>query len=370
MQEQLDYLDVRILEGLGIYGPRDLTSLAAQLDLNRGTVWKRVKHLSSLHLLKLHANVYHTNLGLKKAIVLAWASPGQENLLFECLRINDFRIHISRCYGTTEGCLGIYAIPKNHTSEFQDFIYEIEKRGLARSIGVVWSTCFQSVNPTSNWFDTNSETWVFPWDEWIKELVHETTKLPYTLVDPRDFPIKGDEIDLFILKELEKDATISFVDVAKKLNASRQIIEYHYRNHISKRGLIENVQVTVAPFDRKGESEPLFFNFRFEDEKRMARFALSLLDKPFAHTLGKVLNENALVAYLHFLSRKDFRRFIDALSKVIRRGLLYNYDFAFLDLEKTARETIRHDLFREGSWIYNHDEHMRKLEDLIGKHHL
>ncbi len=367
MQEQLDCLDVRILEGLGIYGPRDLTSLARQLGLNRGTVWKRVKHLSSLHLLKFHANVYHTNLGLKKAVVLAWAAPGRENTLFDCLNINDFRIYTCRCYGTSEGCLGIYAIPQDHTSEFRKFLYEIESLGLTRDIRLLWSTCFQSVNLTSNWFDIQSEAWVFPWDKWIQELIHEKTQLPYTLVDPKDFPIKGDETDLFILKELEKEATISFVDVAKKLNLPRQIIEYHYRNHILKRGLIENIQVAVAPFDRKGMSETLFFHFRFRDKEWMAKFAVSLLDKPFVHFLGKVLNEKALVAYLHFLSRNDFRRFMGALSQVIRMGFIKDYNYAFLDLEKTARETIRHEFFKDGTWIYEHDKHMKNLRDLVSK---
>lgn len=367
MEEKLDLIDAKILEGLGIYGPRDLTSLSKELSLNRGTVWKRVKRLSSLFLLKFHANIYHTYAGLKKAVVLAWATPGQESLLFDCLYLNDFCNYISRCYGTSEGCYGVFVIPRNHTSEFRQFLQEIEQLGVARRLRVLWSTCFQNVNLTSTWFDTRSETWVFPWDEWIKELVHENKKLPYTLVDPPNFPIKVDEIDLFILKELEKDATISFVSIAKKLNVTRQMIEYHYRNHILRRGLIEDIQVAVAPFDRKGMSEALFFHFKFEDEESMANFALSLLDKPFAHTLGKVLNEKALVAYLHFLSRKDFRGFVNALSKVVKMGFLKDYNYAFLDLEKTTRETIRYEFFKDGTWIYEHDKHMKNLRDLVSK---
>ena len=367
MKHRLDSLDVKILEGLGVYGPRDLTLLARELDLNRGTVWKRVRHLSSLHLLRLHANVYHTNLGLKKAVVVAWAVPGKEDLLFDCLCVNDYRVYISRCFGVSEGCVAVYTIPESHIPEFREFIGEIERSGLTKSVELVWSTCFQSVNPTSNWFDMRSETWVFPWDEWRQELALEGTELPYTLVDPKEFAMKSDEVDLFVLKELEKDATIDSVDIAKKLGTSRQVVDYHYKNHILKRGLIENVQVSVAPFDRKGLSEMVFFTLTFDDGESLARFALSLLDKPFAHTLGKVLGEHALIAYLHFLSRGDFRRFMGALSELVRDGRVRDYSFAFLDLDKTWRETVRHDLFKDGSWIYDHKGHLERVGELMRK---
>jgi len=179
--------------------------------------------------------------------------------------------------------------------------------------------------------------------------------------------MKGDETDLFVLKELEKNAMIDSVDIAKKLGTSRQVVEYHYRNHVLKRGLIENVQVSVAPFDRKGLSEPVFFTLRFDDDESLAKFALSLLDKPFAHTLGKVLNEHALVAYLHFLSRRDFRRFMDALSRLVRDGFVRDYGFALLDLDKTLRETVRHDLFKDGSWIYDHEGYLERVGELVKK---
>ena len=367
MKQRLDALDVRILEGLGAYGARDLMLLAEKLDLNRGTVWKRVRHLSSLHLLRLHANVYHTNLGLKKAVVVAWAVPGKEDLLFDCLRVNDYRVYISRSFGVSEGCVAVYTVPESHIPEFKEFVGEIERAGLTKSVELFWSTCFQSVNLTSNWFDMQSETWVFPWDDWRQEVGREGTELPYTLVDPKEFVMKGDETDLFILKELEKDAAIDSVDIAKKLGTSRQVVDYHYKTHVLKRGLIENVQVNVAPFDQKGSSEPVFLTVRFDDGKRLAKFALSLLDKPFAHTLGKVLGEHALVAYLHFLSRKDFRSFVGALSGLVRDGFVRDYSFALLDFDKTWRETVRHDLFKDKSWIYNHEEYLKQVRELVKK---
>jgi DNA-binding Lrp family transcriptional regulator len=365
MQARLDSADVKILEAVGTHGPRNLQLLATELGMKRGTVWKRVRRLSSHFFLEFHVNPYHTNLGLKKAVVIAWANPGKEDLLFDCMFVNDFRNFISRCYGGREGCFGIYVVPVDHIPEFNEFLCMLDELGLTSDQQVVWSTCFQNVNLTQNWFDAKTESWTFSWDDWVEELVIEGTELPYTLKDPASFTNKADYTDIFIVKELEKDAAISFVDIAKKLNVNRQNVERHYRDHVVKRGLIESVQVTISPFDRRGASEPLFFHFRFSDETKMAKFALSLLDKPFVHFLGKVLGVKALVAYTHFLSKNDFREFISALSKIINRGYLQDYNYIFIDLNRRARETVRHDLFENGSWRYDHKKHVKTLQDLV-----
>jgi DNA-binding Lrp family transcriptional regulator len=367
MQTKLDYQDIKILEVAGIYGPRNLQLLATELGMKRGTVWKRVKRLSSNFFLEFHVNPYHTNMGLKKAIVLAWANPGKEDLLFECLYVNDFRNFISRCYGTSEGCFAVYIIPVDHIAEFLEFLDTTKKMGLTREMQVTWSTCFQNVNPTQNWFDPRTESWTFSWNDWIEEIPNKETQLPYTLVDPKSFTNHADYTDVFIIKELEKNAATSFVDIAKKLNTSRQNVERHYQDHVLKRGLIESVQVMVSPFDRRGTSEPVFFNFKFNNETQLAKFALSLLDKPFVHFLGKVLGDEALVSYMHFLSKEDFREFTGALSKVIVRGFLQDYSYVFIDLEKRARETVRHEFFNNGAWTYDHDRHIRSLRDLYDK---
>jgi hypothetical protein len=85
------------------------------------------------------------------------------------------------------------------------------------------------------------------------------------------------------------------------------------------------------------------------------------------HFLGKVLGEEALVSYTHFLSKRDFREFIGALSKVISRGFLQDYNYVFIDLDKRARETVRHEFFNNGVWAYEHDRHMRSLQDVYDK---
>lgn len=365
MHRNLDSLDIRILVGLTTYGPRNMTKIARKLGVNTELVRSRIKRLSSLFSLSLHINVYHTNLGLKKAIVFLEATPGYEETLFECLEIKGFCIYLTQCYGSVEGYFAFYAIPIGHETEFKNFLEEVEKLGLAKNIQVFWSTCFHTVNPTGNWFDPRTKTWMFPWDKWIEEIPTRGTELPYTLVDPKNWPVKADEIDIFILGELEKDATITLTEIAEKCGISLQRVQYHYQKHVIGLGLIEDFQIFFLPFNRE-VSDLFVFMFRFDDKEKMAKFTSSLIDKPFAYSVGKILGENAIIAQI-YLPRAEFRRFTDRLSKLSRTDFLKDYKYVIQDLRPGTwfREEMHHELFKNGSWIYDHKKHIQDLRKIV-----
>jgi len=365
MTKSLDSLDARILEGLAVHGPRNVNKLAKELDIPRGTVLSRIKRMSSSFYLRLVTTIYHTNLGMKKAVVFAKASPGSEDLLFNCLKVNKFYIYLSRVYGLFEGCVGIYIIPVQHTGDFEHFLDEIKKAGVMKDIDLRWSTCFHTVNRTRNWFDDNAGTWVFHWDEWVNEVFSSDSELPYTLRDPASFPLKADETDLFIVKELEKNAMVRLASIAKKLGVSLQNLRYHYRTHVVKNGLVETYQMAMMPFDR-ASSDMAFFVFRFGDSEKMGKFARTLLDKPFVIILGKILGDSSLVCQV-YLPRTDFRNFVDALSELARQHFLLEYKYVFQDLRpgKWSRETIPFELFKNGSWMYEHAKHVQALHNVL-----
>lgn len=364
MLEELDKIDVRILEGLAEYGPRNMSRVAKEIGIPRGTVLSRINRMSSSFYLRLLTTIYHTNLGMKKAVIFAKATPGQEDVLFNCLKVNKFYIYLSRCFGMFEGCVGIYVIPVEHTDEFEDFVLELKRLGITRDVELFWSTCFHTVNRTRKWFDDDKENWVFPWEKWLKEISSSESELPYTLKDPASFPLKADETDVFIVKELEKDATVSLVSIARKLGTTLQNVRYHYETHVVKHGLIETFQMAMFPFDR-ATSDTVFFIFKFDDNEKMGKFARSLLDKPFVFILGKILKENALVSQV-YLPRHELRNFIDALSKLARDNFLESYDYVVQDLRpgKWSRETIPFELFKNGNWTYEHSQHLVTLRAL------
>jgi DNA-binding Lrp family transcriptional regulator len=363
MVNGLDLLDVRILEHIDRYGPRNVSSIARKLGVPIETTRKRVKRLTSRFSTEFLANIYHTNLGLKKAFVFADAAPGYEDVLLECLKTNDFWLYVGRYYGRCEGCYGIYAFPVGHTQEFEEFAHCLERMEIGRNVRVMYSTCLHTVNMGKEWFDSDSQTWTFSWNKWIEEIPSEGTELPRTLVDPEDFPIKADYTDILILAELEVNSTASFHEIARVLNMTSESVAYHYKNHILRRGLLEKSQIFLLRFD-KAISDFSVFILRFDDRDKMAQVALSLLDKPFVHTMGKILGENALIFHM-FLPRNEFRSFVYSLSELVRMGILQTYEYMIEDFNKRASQTISFEYFKETSWVYDHEKHIENLRNIL-----
>lgn len=347
--------------------PRNLSIVAKNVGVHIETVRQRIQRMSSPFFeLVMFANIYHTNLGMKKAVIFVETDPKYEELALECLKVNDYFIYLSRCFGEFEGYLGIYVIPAEHCSKFEDFVHELQRLGIAKKTTIVWSTCFQRARFSHEWFDSNIERWSFEWEKWIEQISSsETAILPYTLQDPVAFPQLADEIDVLILKELEKNARFSMNDIAKTLKVPASAIRYHYLNHIIPRRLLEGFQLHLHPFGTP-LSEMAFFKFDFHSQEHMAKFAMSLLHKPFTKVLGKVLDENSLLCQMT-LPRQEFTRFIHSLSILIRKGLLRSYFYVLQEIEKSFRETIPYQFFKESSWIYDHNRDIEKLHKLAKK---
>ena len=362
---KLDETDVKILEAISLMGPRNLALIARHLQMPQTTVRFRVKRMLSSSILFSHLNTYHTNMGLKKVFLFVEAAPGLEDELLECLKVNDFWTFLCRIYGPYEGCGGIWTIPKANVDDFHIFLKTLQDAGVAKRAEGIWSTCIHGIPVKSRWFSAEEDAWIFKWNEWINEVETIEGELPYTLVEPVDWPILVDYEDVLIIKELEKNGLASLTDISKTLGINLEKVKYHFREHISKRELIEGYQAEIYRFSFP-LSEILFFKFEFDDYGKMKKFALSLNDKPIAINLGKVLGENALVSHI-YLPKREFRRFIDTLSTLIKRGLLKQYHYFIQDIHKTYRRTIPYEYFENGRWNYDNENHHKELKRILEK---
>jgi len=363
--KNIDETDVRILEGLSQHGPRNLAFIAKRLDMPTNTVRYRVKRMLDKSILFLHLNTYHTHMGLKKAVVFIEATPGFEDVLLDCLRVNDFWAFLCRVYGPYEGCGGIWTIPKENDRDFESFLQRLVYSGVAKSFEVNWTTCHEGVPVRNRWFNPDEKIWTFNWNEWTKEVETIEGELPWTLIEPDDWPIMVDYEDILIIKELEIDGRISLSDISKKLGISEEKLKYHFREHVSKRGLIEGYHIDIARFPIYF-SDYLFFRFEFDSYEKLVKFTISLHDKPFPINLGKVLGENTLISQM-YLPKHEFRRFIDVMSKLIKMGLLKRYRYFIQDLNSTQRQTIPYEHFEDGKWHYDNDEHLKDLRKILQK---
>jgi DNA-binding Lrp family transcriptional regulator len=361
MRKQLTAVDVKILQTLCEMGPRNLSEVARKIGISRELLRFRLKRMRDdpQLFLRMHTSIYHTNLGLRKAVVVLEAEPGMEQLLFDCLLVNGFWLYVCRSYGMGEGCTAIYAVPIEHCHEFEEFIYEMTRLRVAKSVRIYWSTCFQGGRITSEWFDCDKNGWVFNWDDWIKEIQTQSTDLPYTLIEPQAYPVCADELDVRMLEELEFDATVGLNKLAEALKISPQLAGFHFKEHLIKKNLIEGYEIFVM---RYGDSPSVMVMFilSFHGYEEFAKFARSLLNKSFVITMGKIIGEHSLMVEV-FLPTDEFRNFIDVLSKMARMKLVRSYGYVIQDLTKRRRQTIFPKFFKGKSWDYDHRNHMETL---------
>jgi DNA-binding Lrp family transcriptional regulator len=367
MNKRLIALDIKILQALGEVGPRNLSEVARAVGVPRATLRFRINRMINHPKvsLKCHATVYYPFIGMKKATVIAKASPGKEQLLFDCMKVNDFWTHIVRSYGEGEGCLGSYIIPIEHTEEFEEFLQTIKKMGVAEEISIYWSTCFKPGKIIPEWFNEKTLSWDLHWEKWLSEMEKADTELPSALIDPEKFSNYADEIDVFILGELEKDALQHLQNIARKLSVSLQRARYHYEKHLVEKKLLEDFEISICPYDPEGSDEVLFI-IEFHNQGYLAKFANSLLNKHFVRAVGKVLDEAILIIPMN-LPRKELRSFIDVLSDLTRKKTVKNYRYVIIDPRHYSRQTLPYRLFKRAKWTYEHQKYLRTLEELLQK---
>jgi DNA-binding Lrp family transcriptional regulator len=336
-----------------------MTRTAAKLKIPRETLRVRIKRLRAHFSLYVQANLYHTHIGLRKISLTAESKPGFEQVLYQYLKTHDYWLYVSQCIGVPR-CTALYGIPAGHEEEFEQFAEKLKEQEIVKNVSYFWTTCIHNINTTGTWFDSKTQEWTFPWDKWIREIHHCQGELPFTLREPDGYFQRADWIDIMILKELEKDYTIKFRALARKLAVPPQLIKYHYENHIIKDQMLEGPQVLAEHF--KGLSpDTCLFLFAFPNHENLRKFALSMMDKPFARAIGKTYGKNRLFARL-YLPRQQTRNFIEALSKLVQTGFLESYEYLIEDLSRTERQTISYEFFKDSQWEYNHEKYLRKLQ--------
>lgn len=313
--------------------------------------------------LRIHTSVYHTNIGLRKAVVFLEANPGMEQFLYDCLLINKFWLYVCRSYGMGEGCTAVYAVPVENCSELEEFLHSLTSLGVARTFDVYWSTCFQGGRITRDGFDDNLKKWVFSWDDWMVEVQKQGTDLPYTLVEAKSYFNYADEIDIRMLEKLEEDATRSLTEIARSLGISRQLARFHYKEHLVGKNLVEGYEVFVMRYG-SAPSIMVYFTITFHSHETFAKFTRSLLNKFFVLTMGKNLQEHRLIVEV-FLPPEEFRKFVEVLSKMVRLKLVKEYKYAIQDLGIRCRQTVSPPLFIGKSWVYDHKSQMTTLQQKI-----
>jgi len=359
----LDPTNAKILEGLGKHGPRNLLSLAKSIHLPPTTVSFRIKKLIEEGHLKIRSRLDYSKLGLMRATIIAEALPGFEDKLQRLIENIGYWTYVTKCYGRFNGFYSILAFPAENKKELETYLNEALRFKALSHYNLYWTTNFCEVAPNFDWFNFDRKEWHFKWHEWISEVLNGSQILSQRLLDPEGYPITADEVDLLILKELEKNGAVGFTQLAKVVGTTPQGIRYRYYKHVVKRKLIADYEVSIFPYPLQ-VSDMCSFVIDFENENVLARFSNTLNDKPFVLSFAKVIRQNSLIVHT-YTPKLEFPHLIESLSRLTRENIISNFFYATLDILSFKRQTVAYDLFKEGTWSYNQRDSVEKLKKSI-----
>lgn len=363
--KMLDSTNVKILEGLGKHGPRNILALAKSIGLPPKTVAFRMKKLMKEGLLQIRTNLDYSSLGLMKAVLIAESKPGQKKKLQQVIINLDYWTYMTRCYGKYDGYYTIFAFPAEYKKELEEYLDKAAQLEIFSRYIFYRTTNFTEVAPNFDWFDFQSKSWNFEWKRWIDEVQNASEKLPRKLMEPKTYSIRVDETDLLILKELEKDGTTKFTKLAEVVNITPQGVRYRYHQHIVGRSLLTDYEVATLPYPLL-TSEMCGFIIDFENEEKLAKFVNSLQDKPFIFSYGKAIGQHSLVVHA-YIPKTEFSKLIDSMNRLTEKKITTGFLYVTFDVASFRRQTTSYEFFKENKWTYDYKKKLERLKDVTDK---
>jgi DNA-binding Lrp family transcriptional regulator len=361
----LDSVNAKILEGMGRHGPRNTSFLARSVKLPATTVAFRIKKLIGKGYLHVRTNLDHSKLGLMRAALVAQTAGGLEEKLREVVENIGYWTYVTRCYGKFNGIYALFAFPAEHKYELETYLKEAVRQKAMSNYVFHWVTNLCEVPRSFAWFDFKSKAWKFPWSQWVGEIFKASEKLPKRLAEPKEYQVMVDGTDMFLLKELEKDAFVEFTEIADALKMTPQGVRYRYYKHIMKHDLIADYEIAILPYPLL-VSDMCSFVVHFESDKALVKFSNTLSNKPFILNYGKIIGRNSLLMHT-YTPRTEVPNFVNTLNGMIKRNLVTNFFYVNFDVSSFKRQTLSNEFYKDRSWTFDSKEKRKRLSEIMIK---
>jgi DNA-binding Lrp family transcriptional regulator len=349
VSKQLDPTNIKILATMAKVGPRNLLEVSRETGIPFTTVCHRISKIESKsgRAVILIPNV--AKLGMARLVVLVASKPGLEDIVTQALRIPNYWRVIERCEGTFTHH-SIQTVPMKFLKAFKDYISTMYAMNLIKSFRIIQTSDSYSIFADFSSYNSASGEWTFHWDEWLNDLT--TGNATETIRDEKGQPMSVAKVDLEIISELELNGRMNFTDVAKRINASPQVVKYHYDNRLLPSGAIGQFHFFVAPYPVELSAYHEFM-LEFPDSTTMNRFFSLAKRLFFVDHLSKALRKTTLIVRTRMINSQVENMFA-FFSEMVNVGVLSSYSAVRLNMNSRLQQTISCELFDDGEgWKWN-----------------
>ncbi len=363
----LDANNIRIVRAMTKHGPRNLQLISRETGIPYPTVFARVSRLEKSSTLRVWANPNHPKIGLSRCMVLLNPMPGRDLLAKEALRIPNYWIRIIRCMGECNGFYSVHAVPSENAREFEQYLEQFVPLGLASNVRVYWLDEQHSFLPNFDYYDPEKGKWRFEWNGWLQQLSEDhprSSKSQQRHSNESKVEVASfDKKDLIILKELSKDARMKLADFARLFKITLPAAKYRF-DRIKEKGLINEYVIDLLPYSPE-MSDLYEIRWDFKSEGQMFLRASILEKLPFVINYSVIHGTNSITSRV-YLPRGEMNNLITLVSTLIRRGVLNNSTFLWLDSATILNQTFSYTFWTdENGWAYDNRESKDKLQGLL-----
>jgi DNA-binding Lrp family transcriptional regulator len=355
----LDSLNVRILGCMANVGPRNLLEVSRHTRIPFTTVYHRVNRLEKRVTRVAQLLPSYSKLGLACFMVIAKARPATEEQLTKGLKLPNYWSSVTRCEGGFTHH-SVQCVPVIHLASFDRYLKQLTRNGLIDNLQVIRVGDIFPLNLNFQYYNVADRTWTFTWDKWFEKLMR--FKAIRRIDDPANYTLVADKHDLFIVKELQKNARIRLAELARMMGMTLPGVKYHY-DKMMARDVCKHFWIEVFPCPIE-VSAVYDLMLDFVSRESMNRFFSFINNLFFLIDVTKVIGKNSLLvrAYIPEMQVSNMFQF---LSQLASRRTLTSYSALRLRFETRASQTISHELFDEKKgWIFDYAKCAAELKKI------
>ncbi len=360
----LDEENIKILETMKQYGPRNLQQIARKSKLPYTTVYGRVAKLVGLNALTTQVHPSYSKIGLARVMVLARPFAGKELLVRDALRAPGYWLKIIRCTGEPNGYYAQLAVPSSSLQDLRLYLEQLVERGIVKDYQMYSLGESYSPLPNFEYYDPKERSWRFEWQQWAQAIKSGKGSEPKK---PQATSKDGfDKKDLIIIKDLSLDGRVTLASLSKQLGMTLPATKYRF-DRLVEDGFVADWIISILPFIPE-VSDLIDLRLDFANETFVRNAERVLSKTPFVLTITPILGLNSLAVRI-YIPRQEMANLMAFVSSLARDEVLAGYSYVHLDPSSQLTQTIAYKVYSdESGWEYDNKIYLQRVTDLVAKY--
>ncbi len=357
---------VQLVKILTEVGP-DVPEISRRLGQFRESVRYRYKEKILNKGFAVQAAVDHEKLGLRRIVVIldftAQYSKYAQSIL---AAMNELCFLVSFAKTMPQGFyVADFSVPTGFVDDVKRFFETMRGKGMFSKLEMLDLDYYRLVPMKSEFYDFDTGRWDFDWADQTTQGFGAASYVPSS-------PVKFDEADLLIIKELQMDANKTLKEIADKVKVNYKKLSWHYITHVQGRRMLRGYSInwmgTKYDFalEKALHRQHRYYGLQLvarnlsEFETIALRSHLDRLPFVWAEAFGK--DYEAQLSFPVDCVVEGLQYLTSALSGMKERAEIYT-----IDQTDAARFTITYGRYESGSnkWTFDGADIVRRFEELI-----